>query len=140
MKRLYFIALVSLIFVFTGCSSDDDTISGSGLVGRWKFVEMLDGSKGMSQPDQHIMEIKENGTIVYTYDDGNNRAVLYEYDDNSKYGTNDPVILITNLLEYGIVYKGPYSCEIGSTTLKLHYSGFYFTDHIPETYFYKRIK
>ena len=33
----------------------------------------------------------------------------------------------------------PYSVEVTKKTLKLHYVGIYTTDHIPETFVYRRI-
>ena len=140
MKRLLLFLLAAVVLSFTGCSSDDEMeTEGSGLVGRWRFIEMLDGPIGATQPNPHIMEIKSDGKIVYTNNNGESNTYTYVYDDNSKYNTEMPVILI-NLVSEEKVNQVPYACEIGSTTLQLHYFGFYFTDHIPETYVYKRIK
>ena len=144
MKRLLLFLLAAVVLSFTGCSSDDETeieteIEGSGLVGRWRFVEMLDGPKGATQPNPHIMEINSDGKIVFTNDNGESNTYTYVYDDNSKYSTEMRVILINQIFEEK-VYQVPYACEIGNTTLKLHYFGPYFTDHIPETFVYKRIK
>ena len=138
MKKLLLFLLAAVVLSFTGCSSDDEMeTEGSGLVGRWRFIEMLDGPIGATQPNPHIMEIKSDGKIVYTNNNGESNTYTYVYVDNSKYNTEKPVILInqTNYQE-----KVPYACEIGSTTLKLHYFGPYFTDHIPETLVYRRIK
>ena len=144
MKRLLLFLLAAVVFSFTGCSNDDETeieteIEGSGLVGRWRFVEMLNGPIGATQPNPHIMEIKGDGKIVFTNNNGESSTYTYVYDDNSKYYTEMPVILINQIFEEK-VYQTPYVCEIGSTTLKLHYFGPYFTDHIPETLVYRRIK
>ena len=100
---------------------------------------MLDGPRGATQPNPHIMEINSDGKIVFTNDNGESNTYTYVYDDNSKYSTEMPVILINQIFEEK-VYQVPYACKIGSTTLKLHYFGPYFTDHIPETFVYKRIK
>ena len=83
--------------------------------------------------------INSDGKIVFTNDNGESNTYTYVYDDNSKYSTEMRVILINQIFEEK-VYQVPYACEIGNTTLKLHYFGPYFTDHIPETFVYKRIK
>ena len=150
MKRLLLFLLAAVILSFTGCSNDDEIetgysnndeieVEGSGLVGRWRFVEMLNGPIDATQPNPHIMEIKSDGKIVYINNNGESSTCTYVYDDNSKYYTEKPVILIKQVLEENL-YQVPYICEIGNTTLKLHYIGPYFTDHIPETLVYKRIK
>ena len=65
MKRLLLFLLAAVVLSFTGCSSDDEMeTEGSGLVGRWRFIEMQDGPIGATQPNPHMMEIKSDGTIV----------------------------------------------------------------------------
>ena len=155
--------MMSLLFVLSfgiaglsSCSSDDETVVGGGLIGKWRLVETQNGPIGAPQPAPYTMEIKGadewdgtmgryGGTIVYTFDNGDRYISFWKYsDDESIYSTSLPVILITHQSvtdseeECGS-YVTPYGCEISSTTLKLHYLGFYFTDHIPETYVYKKI-
>lgn len=157
MKQNYLLlmsALLMLVVSMSSCSSDDEKeisgfdaeeISGSGLFGRWRFVEMLDGPIGAGQPILHIMEIRDNGggqhgSVVFTREDGEWQEIRWEYpNEEDKFLTDKPVIKMV-YPEDGEPLIVPYSCEIGSTILKLHYLGFYTTDHIPATYVYKRIK
>lgn len=157
MKKNFLFVMGALLMLAVGmssCSSDDEKdlsgfdaeeISRSGLFGRWRFVEMLNGPIGASQPNPHIMEIRDDGdglhgSIVITNENGEWEKIGWECPDiEEKYNTDEPVI---QLIFPGDCepYIVPYSCEIECTTLKLHYIGPYFTDHIPETYVYKRIK
>ena len=79
------------------------------------------------------------GTIVYKLADGKTHNCEYFIpEDQERYQTNYTVIVIVDprVNQPGI----PFGLEFDNDRLLLHYLGYYFTDHIPETYVYKRIK
>ena len=137
----------------SSCSKDDDDrsticIFDDNFLSRWKFVEMLDGPRGAKQPDAHILEFATNNRVFFTCygafpfssatnipNDG------WEYffpEDQESYNCSFPVVVIFNK---SINMPGiPFGLECDGTTLKLHYLGSYFTDHIPETYVYRRVR
>ena len=148
MKRIKGILFIMLaVSLFTACSNDDSNINsddgeifGTGLTGRWDLVEVLDGPAGYCKEgytNQYpsgtvIIEIKENGKIVFNYEDGKVEPLDYSIpEDQEKYGTTLPVMNIGEV---------PFGYAIEGNRLKLHYYGFYTCDHIPATFVFKRIK
>ena len=144
----------------TSCSSDDDDrtttcIFDDNLLGKWQFVEMLDGPeadfdthRSAKQPDAHMLEFASDGRVFFTCygafpfspatnlpNDG------WEYffpEEQESYHCPFPVVVI---FHQSINMPGiPFGVECDGPTLKLHYLGTYFTDHIPETYVYRRVK
>ena len=156
-----FLPLVLLLMAastFNACSNnndDDDRFvicpPGPTFIGTWQFVEMLDGPgadfnthRGGLQPQAHTMQVFPFneygiGTIVYKLADGKTHNCEYFIpEDQERYQTNYTVIVIVDprVNQPGI----PFGLEFDNDRLLLHYLGYYFTDHIPETYVYKRIK
>ena len=148
MKRIKGILFIMLaVSLFTACSNDDSNINsddgeifGTGLTGRWDLVEVLDGPAGYCKEgytNQYpsgtvIIEIKENGKIVFNYEDGKVEPLDYSIpEDQEKYGSTLPVMNIDEV---------PFGYAIEGNRLKLHYYGFYTCDHIPATFVFKRIK
>lgn len=154
-KNLLFLALLAMAaMVFSGCSNDDDdrfTVCppGEGWGGKWQFVEMLDGPRGAKQPAAHTMEFTVDGKVLFTskgkfpFDEATVNMPMdgWEYyfpDEQDKYGSPFPVFVI-----YHPMLNKPgftFGLECYGNTLKLHYIDFYTTDHIPETYVYRRVK
>jgi hypothetical protein len=165
---LWLCAALMMVAGMGSCSSDEEEyvvigngsavndpggITESGLFGKWRFVEMQYGPIGAPQPNPHTMEIRstENvdgamrqsgGTIVFTdADDVSDTIRWYCPDDESLFLTDLPVILFHYQFGPDSSYiEIPYGCEVGSTTLKMHYLGISTTEHIPETYIYDRIQ
>ena len=127
MKKTIFSFCMTLFMavLMTGCSSDDDEIFGTGLTGKWDLVEV--------QPSGTvIIELKGNGKIVFNYEDGKVETLDYSIpEDQEKYGSTLPVMNIDEV---------PFGYAIEGNSLKLHYYGFYFCDHIPATFVFKRTK
>lgn len=148
MKRIKGILFIMLaVSLFTACSNDDSNINsddgeifGTGLTGRWDLVEVLDGPAGYYKEgytNQYpsgtvIIEIKENGKIVFNYEDGKVETLDYSIpEDQVIYASTLPVLNIGEV---------PFGYAIEGNRLKLHYYGFYTCDHIPATFVFKRIK
>ena len=148
MKRVKGILFIMLaVSLFTACSNDDSNINsddgeifGTGLTGRWDLVEVLDGPAGYCKEgytNQYpsgtvIIEIKENGKIVFNYEDGKVETLDYSIpEDQVIYASTLPVLNIGEV---------PFGYAIEGNRLKLHYYGFYTCDHIPATFVFKRIK
>ncbi len=152
------VLLLMAAFAFNACSNNDDEDDrfvicppGPSFVGEWQFVEKLDGPgadfnthRGGLQPQSHTMQIfpfKEDGIgeIVYKLADGKTQKCEYYFpEDQERYQSNYMVIVIADpqVNQPGI----PFGLEFDNDCLQLHYLGLYLTDHIPETYVYKRIK
>ena len=142
MKKTIFSFCMTLFMavLMTGCSSDDDEIFGTGLTGKWDLVEVQNGPAGFCKDDytNHypsgtvIIELKGNGKIVFNYEDGKVETLDYSIpEDQEKYGSTLPVMNIDEV---------PFGYAIEGNSLKLHYYGFYFCDHIPATFVFKRTK
>ena len=142
MKKTIFSFCMTLFMavLMTGCSSDDDEIFGTGLTGKWDLVEVQNGPAGFCKDDytNHypsgtvIIELKGNGKIVFNYEDGKVDTLDYSIpEDQEKYGSTLPVMNIDEV---------PFGYAIEGNSLKLHYYGFYFCDHIPATFVFKRTK
>ena len=145
--------------IWSSNSDDDDRtttcIFDDNLLGKWQFVEMLDGPEAdfdthhsAKQPDAHMLEFASDGRVFFTCygafpfspatnlpNDG------WEYffpEEQESYHCPFPVVVI---FHQSINMPGiPFGVECDGPTLKLHYLGTYFTDHIPETYVYRRVK
>ena len=79
-----------------------------------------------------IIELKGNGKIVFNYEDGKVETLDYSIpEDQEKYGSTLPIMNIDEV---------PFGYAIEGNSLKLHYYGFYFCDHIPATFVFKRTK
>ena len=129
MKKTIFSFCMTLFMavLMTGCSSDDDEIFGTGLTGKWDLVEVQHYPSGTV-----IIELKGNGKIVFNYEDGKVETLDYSIpEDQEKYGSTLPVMNIDEV---------PFGYAIEGNSLKLHYYGFYFCDHIPATFVFKRTK
>ena len=140
-KTIFSFCMTLFMAVFmTGCSSDDDEIFGTGLTGKWDLVEVQNGPAGFCKAGytNHypsgtvIIELKGNGKIVFNYEDGKVETLDYSIpEDQEKYGSTLPVMNIDEV---------PFGYAIEGNSLKLHYYGFYFCDHIPATFVFKRTK
>ena len=140
-KKTIYVCLTLLVTIFmTSCSSDDDETFGTRLTGKWDLIEVLNGPDGLCKDDYTnqfpsgsvIIEIKENGEIVFNYEDGKVETRDYSFPvDQEIYNSSLPVMTIGEV---------PFSYAIEGNRLKLHYYGFYFTDHIPATFVFKRIR
>lgn len=152
-KSILLLCLLGLAAIaFNACSSDDEDDrfvvcpSEEGIIGKWQFVEKLDGlgsdmttHRGGSQPKAHTMYVGTHNDIICSYADGTILECIYYYPDNqSSYQTEFPVIIIadTQVNQPGV----PFGIELNADELKLHYLGPYTADHIPETYVYRRVK
>ena len=142
MKKTIFSFCMTLFMavLMTGCSSDDDEIFGTGLTGKWDLVEVQNGPAGFCKGDYAnqypsgtvIIELKGSGKIVFNYEDGKVETLDYSIpEDQEKYGSTLPVMNIDEV---------PFGYAIEGNSLKLHYYGFYFCDHIPATFVFKRTK
>ena len=142
MKKTIFSFCMTLFMavLMTGCSSDDDEIFGTGLTGKWDLVEVQNGPARFCKDGytNHypsgtvIIELKGNGKIVFNYEDGKVETLDYSIpEDQEKYGSTLPVMNIDEV---------PFGYAIEGNSLKLHYYGFYFCDHIPATFVFKRTK
>ena len=135
MKKTIFSFCMTLFMavLMTGCSSDDDEIFGTGLTGKWDLVEVQkDGYTNHYPSGTVIIELKGNGKIVFNYEDGKVETLDYSIpEDQEKYGSTLPVMNIDEV---------PFGYAIEGNSLKLHYYGFYFCDHIPATFVFKRTK
>ena len=141
-KNIINVCLTLLVVVFmTSCSSDDE-IFGTGLTGKWDLVEVQNGpawswycghGSGNRYPSGAvIIEFNGNGKIVFNYEDGRVETLDYFIpEDQEKYGSTLPVMNIGEV---------PFGYDIEGNSLKLHYYGFAFCDHIPATFVFKRIK
>lgn len=152
-KSILLLSLLALAAIaFNACSSDDEDDrfvvcpTENGIIGEWQFVEMLDGPgsdmtthRGGEQPKAHTMYIGIYNNIIYAIADGTTQECIYYYpEDQSHYNTKYPVIIIT---DPRVNQPGtPFGIELNDDELKLHYLGIYTTDHIPETYVYRRVK
>lgn len=139
MKRLKgIITVLFAVCIFTACSSsDDDEFFGTGLTGKWDLTEVLNGPAGGCKDgysNQYpsgtiIIEIKENGKIVFNYEDGKVETLDYSIpEDQEKYGSSLPVMNVGEV---------PFGYAIEGNWLKLHYFGAYTCDHIPATFVFK---
>ena len=131
MKKTIFSFCMTLFMavLMTGCSSDDDEIFGTGLTGKWDLVEVQTNHYPSGTV---IIELKGNGKIVFNYEDGKVETLDYSIpEDQEKYGSTLPVMNIDEV---------PFGYAIEGNSLKLHYYGFYFCDHIPATFVFKRTK
>ena len=133
------LTLIISVFV-TVCNSDDDEIFGTGLTGRWDLVEVQNGPKEFCKGNNAIqypsgtviIELKGNGKIVFNYEDGRVDSLDYSIpEDQEIYGSTLPVMNIGDV---------PFSYVVEGNSLKLHYYGFYFCDHVPATFVFKRTK
>lgn len=152
MKKSYlYLALLLLTLpAATACDNSDDdddrfvVCPTENIEGKWRFVEMLDGvgasfetHRGATQPAAHTLEFMADGGLCYTFDDGTAEESTYSYVDPTAYGTYYPVIVVSDSNDGS---DTPFSVELEGDQLRLHYVGPYFTDHIPETYVYQRIR
>ena len=87
-------------------------------------------------PKDYTIEIKGDGTILFPEDEKNAstpstpvKLTLVSSEETTY--SNYPVLKIDEV---------PFGYEVTSTRLKLHYYGFYFCDHVPATFVFKRIK
>ena len=129
MKKTIFSFCMTLFMavLMTGCSSDDDEIFQNGPAGFCK-----DGYTNHYPSGTVIIELKGNGKIVFNYEDGKVETLDYSIpEDQEKYGSTLPVMNIDEV---------PFGYAIEGNSLKLHYYGFYFCDHIPATFVFKRTK
>ena len=161
-KSTWMSTLLILVIGMWSCSSDDDETSVDyRLIGKWRFVEVLNRRAGIDQMQSHTIEIKESdiqqnymkrtgGTITYSYDEGFNHTFQWNIipKNDSTYHFYLPVFFI-NYVEVDTYEGEPYAYEIESvkldklkyeTTLKLRLLGRPFNyDPNTETYVYKRI-
>lgn len=115
-----------------------DMITDTGLTGKWDLVEVQNGPAGMCkdgyttryESGSVIIDLKENGEIVFNYDDGRVETMNYSLPENQEiYFTDVPVMLIGDV-PFGYVIEWNY--------LKLHYLGIHTCDHVPATFVFKR--
>lgn len=165
MKKTLFWSFLLLMAAFTGltaCGSDDDDENDEvvafyvesvqrAIIGKWQFVEMLDGvgasmetHRGAPQPPKHTVEFTRNQNVYYHYADGTSREGVYVFPDVQEvYQSSFPVVQLgptaDEAMHCDVIYFVPYSVEVTKKTLKLHYVGIYTTDHIPETFVYRKI-
>jgi hypothetical protein len=75
MKKTLLLLLTALAFVFTSCSSDDDSSpSQDAFIGTWKYVQYFED--GVEYPlavceDEDTLEVRANGTLTFTLYDAN---------------------------------------------------------------------
>ena len=143
MKKSFILWMGVVLMLAVGmssCNSDDDEIFGTGLTGKWDLVEVQNGPAGFCKDGytNHypsgtvIIELKGNGKIVFNYENGKVETLDYSIpEDQEKYGSTLPVMNIDEV---------PFGYAIEGNSLKLHYYGFYFCDHIPATFVFKRTK
>jgi hypothetical protein len=117
----------------------NDDISDTRLIGKWDLVEVLNGPDGHCDMEysKHypsgsvIVELNENGTIVFNYEDGRSEVLFYSDSANPTFRNSDaPVVFIG---------ETPFSYTIEDASLSLHYGGVATADHIPATFVLKRI-
>ena len=132
--------MLSVCLLAACSSSDDDEVFGTGLSGKWDLVEVQDGPDGMCVDGYTcqypsgtvVIELKENGKIVFNYEDGKVETLDYSLPENQKqYGSTLPVLMIGEV---------PFGYAIERNRLKLHYCGLYLCNHIPATFVFKRTK
>lgn len=142
MKRLKgIITVLFAVCFFTACSSsDDDEFFGTGLTGKWDLTEVLNGPAGGCKDGYSnqfpsgtvIIEIKDNGKIIFNDEDRNFETLDYSIpEDQEKYASSLPVMNIGEV---------PFGYAIEGNRLKLHYLGLATCDHIPATFVFKRIR
>ena len=159
MKKHFYLFLVLCLAAATAglvsCSSDDDDYyvintldkMKQAIIGQWRFVEMLNGPaaiieahNGANQPAGHTIEFTSDNEVIYTSDDGEIRKEYYHFASEQKnYITDFPVIILSQQPNNPDYYT-PWSVEITGNEMKLHYVGFYTTDHIPAKFIYKWVK
>lgn len=141
MKNRLLIMAIAIFGMTALCScSDDDEFVGTGLTGKWDLVEVQNGPSGLCKDGYSnkypsgtvIIELKENGKIIFNHEDGKVETLEYSMPGNQEeYGSSLPIINIGEV---------PFGYDIEGNRLKLHYLGFYFCDHIPATFVFKRTK
>lgn len=163
MNRVFIWSLLLLLAAFSGLtacsSSDDDELIGDNvedvqraIIGKWKFVEMLDGPgasfethRGARQPDQHTLELTKDGKAIYQFADGASYVLKYAPAEHQEWYDTDLWVIEQIFSSQDAdhehdSYPIPFGVEVSKSTLKLHYLGIYTTDHIPQTYVYTRIR
>ena len=148
---LWMYALLMLIIGMSSCDgNDDDSIVGTGLIGKWRFVDHLNRPSGVDAPRPHTMEIIETdslqnymkrtgGTILYSIDNGRTETLYWNIlpKNDSIHNLNYPIFFIQYVTKG---YEGePYAYEVDGTHLRLRHLGPNFTDPVSETLVYRRI-
>ncbi len=140
-KMVVIACCTAAMMMLTACTnSDDDEIFGTGLTGKWDLVEVQNGPAGFCKSEYTnkypsgsvIIRISGNGKIVFNYEDGKVETLNYTIlEDQEKYSSTLPIMIIGDV---------PFGFAVEGNSLKLHYCGFYFCDHIPATFVFKRTK
>lgn len=126
--------------LLTACNSDDDEIIGNSLTGKWDLEEIQNGPSGMCIEDSKtrypagsvVIELKENGEMIFNYKDGKVDTCNYSIPaDQDIFQSTMPVMTIGQV---------PFGYTIEQNRLKLHYYGIAYADHIPATFVFKRIR
>ena len=138
--------LLMLIIGMASCDSDDVT-GGSELIGKWKYVMVLNLPAGADGPSPHTIELKETdsllnymkrtgGTITYTFENSDGE-VHHWYTipkNDSTNNTGYPLLCVQFLTTN---YPGEkYAYEIEEGYLKMHNIAFKNAD----IYVYRRIR
>ena len=140
MKRAIKTIMILLMACFvTSCGSDEDEVTGEGLLGKWDLTEVLNGPVGMCKEGVStkyksgtvVIQIKENDCIEFSFDNGTKDTMALHLINSEELKSSLPVLTIAEV---------PFGYEVTSTRLKLHYYGTATCDHIPATFVFKRMR
>ncbi|MDY8135791.1 hypothetical protein [Aquimarina sp. 2201CG5-10] len=95
MKPYTLVSILLLLFVFSGCSNDDDAINFFSLDGTWDMVNVNGGFLG-------IDEDFANGTIIWDFDETNFTVTITNNNTNDEIYT----ILPTGTYPYSVTAFG----------------------------------
>lgn len=75
MKKHLILLLVTGLFTFASCSSDDDAKEEFTVVGTWNLVAMTPDVVGLDDcPDKPIIDFKDDNNAEWTFYDPNNNC------------------------------------------------------------------
>lgn len=134
-----FLLMVSVVIIglMPIISCTDDSAVGARLRGKWELIEVLDGPREITRygnkkviPQDSVTVKFQTGKVKLSIKNDATKTMDYYYpEDQERYNTNDPVIVIGN---------APFGYTFEDGLLKLHYCGFYLCDHRPATFVFKK--
>lgn len=151
-KIMYLGATLVMLLFFTACRGNDEDSSNDVdnsrlvtgttehyLLGKWEFVEMLNGHYTETSPTAHTVEFKADGTVIYTFSTDTFYNTYYFPENQDDYNSIYPIIVIISGEDSG--FQSYFVCAIKGDELKLHryITEMHTTEFIPATYIYRRV-